>query len=212
MFRQLRSHTVPARDSPIARANNIFANLQTEGDDHTAANPLVESSQDESMLFNSGSEDSENRIVLYTPTSQRTGNSFNPQPEEGRSSPTSREGSSPTSSDTSPQDGDDADLSFISPLLVPPFSPLIFPSSPPPSHREGEHKHASNASGSPPPTSNAPLPHPSTPPPPGPATTTTPERKTRLSEEAPRNLESTQASVGAPHSLHSAKQFSQEGR
>ncbi len=64
----------------------FFANLQTEGDDQTTANLLVESFQDESMLFNSGSEDSENRIVLYTPIFQRTGNSSNPQPEEVGSS------------------------------------------------------------------------------------------------------------------------------
>ncbi len=68
--------------TPRTRTRNTFTELQLEGG---SLNPLVESSQDESLLFNShpSSENSKDRILLFTPPSQWTAGS--PTPGTGKS-------------------------------------------------------------------------------------------------------------------------------
>ncbi len=113
MFMQLHSRTVPVWDSPIARRTTVSQSLDRERC-HTAANPLVESSQDESMLFNSGSED---KIILHTPISQRTAPTHNLKRSEAV---------------------------IQAPRMVVMLLSSNFPSSPPPFHREREASHASS--------------------------------------------------------------------
>ena len=133
MSRQLRYRTIPARDPPVerrARARNIFTALPTE------TNPLVESSRDDSLLYNThpGSDNSDNRIVLCTPPSQRPESSPTHRTrvsEEPRSSPTS-----------TPRNSDGAILPSLSPLLLPAFSPPVLTSPPnlPPSNPSEEER------------------------------------------------------------------------
>ncbi len=122
---QLRNRFVPARDPSSlttrqSRPRNAPTIITIEH-----KNPLIEASQEESWLFRSypgpESEDSDKRIVLSTPPSQRaptTGSS--PTPELGDTT----HSFSPTHE---PRNVANSPLLSLSPLLHPPFSPINAP-------------------------------------------------------------------------------------
>ncbi len=132
----LRNRFVPTRDS-----TNLGARRTRPRDTPTPPttpmieneNPLVQASQEESWLFRScsQSENTDNRIALFTPPSQRTPATERSPTPDARTNQRDDAGRSPSPT-PGPQTPRTPQLLSLSSLLLPPFSPLPHESPPTP--------------------------------------------------------------------------------